>query len=254
MAEEDTLSICEHGDGIVELQLGRGPVNALSAEFLMEFGTLITQLGADDAVRAIIISSPFKVFSAGLDLKEAQDFDLHQQHAIVRGLNEGFLALYACPKPVVACVGGAAIAGGLFFVLASDRRVAMTKSAFGLAEVRVGADFPVGPLEIAKATLDADTLRRLMLTGQPIGPIAARNFGFIDIVAEDREDLMGYSLAEARKLAELPSIAYASIKQQLRGETIARIRAAIEAGGNTPEGGWFNSQTKAAMQRMIDRG
>lgn len=254
MTEHDTLSACDLGDGIIELQLGRGPVNALSADFLMAFADVITHLGQDDEVRAIILTSPFKVFSAGLDLKEAQNFDLEQQHAIVRGLNEGFLALYACPKPVVASVAGAAIAGGLFFVLASDRRVAMTKSSFGLAEVRVGADFPVGPLEIAKATLDADTQRRLMLTGQPVGCIAARNFGFIDIIAEDHQDLQAYSLAEARKLAELPSLAYASIKQQLRGETITKIKAALEAGGNTPEGGWFNSQTKPAMQRMLDQG
>lgn len=253
MAEKENLGIFTHDDGIVELQLGRAPVNALSAEFLMDFAEEITRLGQDDTVRAIILSSPFKVFSAGLDLKEAKDFNLEQQQAIVRGLNEGFLALYACPKPVVACVGGAAIAGGLFFVLASDRRVAMSKSSFGLAEVRVGADFPVGPLEIAKATLDSNSQRRLMLTGQPIGPIAARNFGFIDIIAEDQEDLAAFALSEARKLAELPSIAYASIKAQLRGEVIARIRAAIDAGGNTPEGGWFNAQTKSAMQRMLDQ-
>ena len=162
MTESDTLSTRDLGDGIVELQLGRGPVNALSADFLMGFAALITRLGADDAVRCIILSSPFKVFSAGLDLKEAQHFDLEQQQAIVRGLNEGFLALYACPKPVVASIGGAAIAGGLFFVLASDRRVAMTKSSFGLAEVRVGADFPVGPLEIAKASPLAPS-RRVIL-------------------------------------------------------------------------------------------
>ncbi|MGR3624497.1 enoyl-CoA hydratase/isomerase family protein [Pseudophaeobacter sp.] len=254
MAEKQSLSIRAHGDGIIELQLGRAPVNALSAEFLMEFADEITRIGQDDEVRAIILTSPFKVFSAGLDLKEAQDFDLEQQQAIVRGLNEGFLALYACPKPVVACVGGAAIAGGLFFVLASDRRVALSKSSFGLAEVRVGADFPVGPLEIAKATLDSNTQRRLMLTGQPVGPIAARNFGFVDIIAEDQEDLFAYSLSEARKLAELPSLAYASIKRQLRGEVIARIEAAIAVGGNAPADGWFNSQTKSAMQRMIDQG
>lgn len=257
MTDQDTLSTRDRGDGIVELQLGRGPVNALSADFLMAFAELITRLGQDDAVRAIILTSPFKVFSAGLDLKQAQDFDLAQQQAIVRGLNEGFLALYSCPKPVVAAVAGAAIAGGLFFVLGSDRRVAMSKSSFGLAEVRVGADFPVGPLEIAKATLDADTQRRLMLTGQPIGPIAARNFGFIDIIAEDSEDLAAYSLSEARKLAELPSIAYASIKQQLRGETITKIQtalAALAADGNSPAQGWFNSQTKSAMQHMLDQG
>lgn len=240
-----------HEDGVVELQLGRGPVNALSAEFLMDFASEIKELGSDSSVRSILLTSPFKVFSAGLDLKEAQDFDLDAQHAIVRGLNEGFLALYSCPKPTIVAVGGAAIAGGLFFVLASDRRVALAKSSFGLAEVRVGADFPVGPLEIAKATLDCNTQRRLMMMGEPLGPIAARNAGIVDIIAEDMEDLEGFSMSEARKFAQLPSLAYASIKQQLRGETIDRIRAAIDRGGNAPEGGWFNAQTKGAMQRML---
>lgn len=254
MAKHSNLATRDLGDGIIELQLGQAPVNALTADFLLGFADEINEIGQNDQVRAIILTSPFKVFSAGLDLKAAKDFDLEQQHAIVRGLNEGFLALYACPKPVVACIGGAAIAGGLFFVLASDRRVAYSKSSFGLAEVRVGADFPVGPLEIAKATLDTDTQRRLMLTGQPIGPIAARNAGFIDIIAEDHEDLVTYSLSEARKLAELPSEAYASIKAQLRGETIARIKSAIENGGNAPKGGWFNSQTREAMQRMLENG
>lgn len=253
MAEKQNLGVFSHADGIVELQLGRAPVNALSAEFLMDFAEEITRLGQDDDVRAIILSSPFKVFSAGLDLKEAQDFDLGQQQAIVRGLNEGFLALFACPKPVVACVGGAAIAGGLFFVLASDRRVALSKSSFGLAEVRVGADFPIGPLEIAKATLDSNTQRRLMLTGQPIGPIAARNEGIVDIIAEDHEDLVAFSMSEARKLADLPPMAYAAVKRQLRGEVIDRIEAGIAAGANAPKEGWFNAETKAAMQRMISQ-
>lgn len=251
MTEAGWLNTKDLGDGIVELQLGRAPVNALSADFLMEFAAKIDEMGQDPAVSAIVLKSPFKVFSAGLDLKEAQEFDLEQQHAIVRGLNEGFLALYSCPKPVVAAVGGAAIAGGLFFVLASDVRIGHSRSAYGLAEVRVGADFPIGPLEIAKATLDSNTQRRLMLTGQSIGPIAARNYGLVDIIAEDMEDLEIYALREARKLAELPPQTFASVKMQLRGEVIDRIKTGIAAGGNAPEGGWFNSETKAAMEKMI---
>ncbi|MGR3759442.1 enoyl-CoA hydratase/isomerase family protein [Roseobacteraceae bacterium NS-SX3] len=251
MAAENWLNRRSHGDGIIELQLGRGPVNALSAEFLMDFKSEIEDLGRDGDVRAIILSSPFKVFSAGVDLKEAQDFTVEQQHGIVRGLNEGFLALYSCPKPTVAAVNGAAIAGGLFFVLGCDARVAFSKATFGLAEVRVGADFPAGPLEIARATLDSNSQRRLMLSGRPIGPVAARHAGIVDIIAEDMEDLMGFALREARTLGELPPKTYASVKRQLRGEVIARIEQAIAAGGNAPEGGWFSDETKPAMQKMI---
>lgn len=249
MATKDWLARSDHPGGVVEIGLGRGPVNALNAEFLMDFASMIDALADDASVRAVVLTSPFKVFSAGLDLKEAQHFDLAAQHAIVEGLNVGFLSLFRCPKPTLVAVGGAAIAGGLFFVLASDVRLAAPRARFGLAEVRVGADFPVGPMEIARATLDPNTLRRLMLTGQPVDADAARAAGIVDVIVDG--DLRERALAEARTLAEIPAIAYASIKNQIRGEAIRRIETAMGAGGNAPDGGWFNSETRAAMQRMI---
>lgn len=240
-----------HRGGVVELQLGRGPVNALTSKFMTDFAAEIMDLSIDENVKSIILSSPFKAFSAGMDLNEAQNFDLDQQHDMVRGLNEGFLALYRCPKPTVTAVNGAAIAGGLFFVLASDLRVACRKAHFGLAEVRVGADFPVGPLEIARATLDSNVLRRLMLTGQPIGAVAARDANIVDIVVDDLTDLIPTAVKEARKLVELPPLAYASIKQQLRCNTISRIEVAVSAGKSGTKIGWYNRETKSAMQKML---
>lgn len=251
MTASEHLLRKDHGEGIVGIELNRGPVNALSPAFLMDLADMLAGMEADDSVRAVVLSSPFKVFSAGLDLKEAQDFDLAQQHAIVEALNVGFLALFAFPKPVVAAVGGAAIAGGLFYVLGSDIRVAGPRARFGLAEVRVGADFPVGPMEIARATLDPNTLRRLMLTGQPITAQEARAAGIVDLLEEDAGILLDRALAEARALADLPSIAYASVKRQIRQPAITAIEAAMAQGANAPQGGWFNAQTRDAMRRMI---
>lgn len=247
----DWLQRKPHDHGVVELELGRGPVNALSAEFLMDFAAELDSLDRDPDVRAIVISSRFKVFSAGLDLKEAQDFTLSEQNAIVEGLNVGFLAEYSCSTPIVVAVNGAAIAGGLFFVLASDVRVAGPRSSFGLAEVRVGADFPVGPLEIARATLDSNMQRKLMLTGQPINATEAQAAGIVDVLLNDPDEVLPRAVEEAQTLAQLPPKTFASVKWQIRGETIDRIRAGISSGGNAPEGGWFNDETKAAMQRMI---
>ncbi|APG46995.1 enoyl-CoA hydratase/isomerase family protein [Phaeobacter porticola] len=249
MTDSEWLLRKSHGDGILEIQLARAPVNALSPAFLMDFASTIKELGEDPDIRAVLLTSAFKVFSAGLDLKAAREFDLSGQQAAVQGLNEAFLALYAFPKPVVAAVNGAAIAGGLFFVLCSDVRVAQVKSKFGLAEVQAGVDFPVAPLEIARATLNPNIQRRLMLTGQNIGPIAARNFNIVDIIADDAEDLLGYSLKEARTLAALPPKAYAAIKHQLRGETIARIRAAMTS--ETVPKAWFTDETIPAMTKAI---
>lgn len=237
----------DEGDGIVRVTLNRGPVNALSANFLMDFSALIDGLATDDTVRAVVIDSSFKVFSAGLDLKEAQAFDDAAQSAIVDGLNVGFLSLFCCPKPVVAAVNGAAIAGGLFFVLAADFRVAVPKAKFGLAEVRVGVDFPVGPMEIARATLSPNDLRRLMLSGQPIDAERALTSGIVDqIVEPDR--LIPEAVSAAAMLAQSPPNAYASVKRQIRGAVIEKIERAMAH----PTGrGWFTEETKQAMGKMI---
>ena len=250
MTQTSDIIQSEHAGGVVCLTLNNGPVNSLSADGLMQFADRIKALEADDAVRAIVIASPFKVFSAGLNLKQAQGFDLAAQHAIVKGLNEGFLALFECAKPTVVAVNGAAIAGGLFYVLASDFRISGARAAFGLAEVRVGADFPLGPLEIARATLSPNDLRRLMLTGQPMSAEEARIAGIVDRIVPD-EELLDAALAEAAKLGQIPPLTFASVKRQIRGEAIAKIKEGIAAGANAPEGGWFNDETIPAMRAML---
>lgn len=251
MANDNWLHRIDHGDGIMELSLNRGPVNALSAAFLMDLARVMNDMAGDDSVRGVVLSSPFKVLSAGLDLKEAQDFTVADQNAIIEGLNVGFATLFAFPKPVVVAIKGAAIAGGMFFVLTSDFRVAGPRAKFGLAEVRVGADFPAGPMEIARATLDPNTLRRLMLTGQPINVTEAAAMGIVDVVEQDEAVVLDRAVRAARDLASSPAETYASVKRQIRQDALDRIDAAIAAGANAPEGGWFNAETKAAMQRMI---
>lgn len=250
MTADDWLTSEDLGGGIGRITLNRPPVNALTPGFLKAFAGKLDEAERDDAVKALVISSSFKVFSAGLDLKEAQRLDLAGQHAIVSALNVEFTKLFAFPKPVIAVATGAAIAGGLFFVLASDYRLAGPKASFGLAEIRVGVDFPVGPLEIARATLNPNDLRRLMLGGRPIGAQAALAAGIVDEIAEP-DTIMDQALHAARHYASIPPVTFASVKRQIRGEVIARIEAAMANGANTPEGGWYTDETKPAMAAMI---
>lgn len=250
MAEDFSIEREVLDKGVVRLILSRAPVNALSSVFLDAFGAVLDELSADSSCRAILITSPFKVLSAGLDLKEASAFDASQQSDIVRALNENFLKLFACPKPTIVAVNGAAIAGGMFFVLASDVRVASSKAMLGLAEVRVGVDFPIGPLEIARATLDPNGLRNLMLTGQPMSAERAFQTGVVDQIV-DPDGLADTALREAEKMAALPPQAFASIKRQIRGATIALLEDAVAKGSSAPEQGWFNAETRAAMARML---
>ena len=244
------IELNDLGGGVTMLTLNCAPVNALSPGFLDAFGATLDRLEADENVRAVVLSSGCKVFSAGLDLKAAQHFGPEEQNDIVRALNDDFLKLFAFPKPVIAAVNGAAIAGGLFFVLGSDYRLSAPRAQFGLAEVRVGVDFPVGPMEIARATLDPNTLRRLMLTGQPITSEIALQAGIVDEIVPD-DDLLNTACTKAAEMAQIPPKSYALVKAQIRSETIGRITTAVSQGANAPEGGWFSDETLPAMQRMI---
>ena len=249
MADHTWITRTDRGEGIVELVLNHAPVNALEPATLMGFHNVMNDLSADDDVRVIILSSGCKVFSAGLNLKQAQHFDLDGQRAIVDALNDGFMALFECPKPVICAINGPAIAGGLFFVLASDHRISVPHAKFGLAEVRVGVDFPAGPLGIAQEMLDANMTRRLMMRGRPIDTKAALAAGLIDEIVE-ADTLAQAALDAAREFAQIPHAAYAAVKLQLRSDAIDRTKAAIaaETAANQP---WFTDETAAAMARMI---
>jgi enoyl-CoA hydratase/carnithine racemase len=238
------------GEGVVKLVLNRAPVNALTAPFLMDFASRLEGLAADKGVRAVVLSSAFKVYSGGLDLREAQSFDRDDENAIVDGLNIGFLTQFAFPKPLVTAITGSAIAGGLFFVLASDWRVASPNAKFGLAEVRVGADFPVGPLEIARTTLPPDAFRRLMLTGQPITAEAAVAAGIVDQLC-DVNEVRESAISKAHELAQIPTATYGRVKAQMRAPTIALIQAGMALLKDDSERHWFGPETKPAMREML---
>ena len=245
MSDSSWLNRIDHEGGVVELSLNSGPVNALTPGSLFGLRDCIDQLSNDQSVRAIVLSSPLKVLSAGLNLKEARRFDSDQQRAIVQGLHEGFMALYACPKPVICAINGAAIAGGLFFVLTADHRISAPKALFGLAEVRVGVNFPIGPLEIAKATLSSNDARRLMLRGQPVDAETAQRMGMVDVIV-DAQNVLPQALKDAAEFAAIPAKSYASIKHQLRGDVIAKIRTAPTSTDN-----WFTDETTVAMAKML---
>ena len=161
-----------------------------------------------------------------MDLKELQTFTAEDQRAMVTGLNATYGRLYGYPKPVVCAAHGAAIAGGMFFVLASDYRVAGEHARFGLAEVRV-ARFPVGPFEIARRELNPDACRRFLLGGQAHDAATALALGAVDEVVP-AEQVISRALEAAAEYAAIPPLTFAETKRQIRGEALDRIAAAVD--------------------------
>ena len=238
-------------DGVAVMTLNRAPVNAVNPEFLDLIAKKLNDLEANPSVRALVITSAFKVFSAGMDLKEALNFSNEDQTNIVDGLNITFAKLYGFSKPVIAAVNGSAIAGGLFFVLAADYSIVAENADLGLAEIRVGVNFPIGPLEIARSALTPGCFRRVLLTGQPLKASEAKNFQMIDDV-QPIHDVLPQAVSVAGEYARLPQKTFASIKSQMRASALKTINEAINSKSDPTRTGWFSEETKPAISALLN--
>lgn len=245
-----TINLEPFAEGVMGLQLDRPPVNALNPTFLAEMDRVLESLAVDDAVRAVVLSGAGKTLSGGMDLKELLDFSDADQRAMVAGLNRTFAALYGFPKPLICAANGPAIAGGLFFILISDYCVASERAVFGLAEMRVGIRFPIGPFEIASHELAPHACRRIMLGGASHDAATALQLGLID-EAVARDEVMTRAVAVATDYAGLPAQAYAHTKRQLRGEVLDRVVAVLEADNDPMSAGWATHETRVATRAML---
>lgn len=250
MSIENWIIIEKHNSGVMSLTMNCAPVNALTSSNLMYLYNLLGDLEKDRSVHALVVNSSFKVFSAGINLKDAKDFTSDQKTLMVKGLNFAFSKLFQFPKPVIVAAEGAAIAGGFFFILTSDYRVGGAKSMYGLAEARVGVDFPKPLLEIAKSVLSAADLRRLMQSGNPINSKQALTSGIIDEIV-DTGEAFNRALIVAEDYSNIPKKTYSRIKRQVRGVSIDKINELMKNNSGVPVDGWYGDETRAAMDAML---
>src|SRR5262249_19560865 len=116
--------------------LSRGLIDALTQAF--------TRARDDAAARCVILTGAGNAFCAGMDLAELQE-SLATDGAQPAPVWDDALRLatlydliYCLPKPTIAAVSGAAIAGGAGLVSVCDLAVATPEARFGYPEVRRG--------------------------------------------------------------------------------------------------------------------
>lgn len=165
--------------------------NALSRALLAELQQAFDDLHQERRVRAVVLTGAGTAFCAGMDLTEmlatSKEENPHPRwHAdsiLYRDLLETMLRL---PKPIIAAVGGPAMAGGFGLVLGCDIVIASDAAAFGLPEPKRGIVAGlVAPL--LHFRLGGSHAARLLLTAEPISAAEAHRIGLVhELVAADQ--------------------------------------------------------------------
>lgn len=117
--------------------------NALSRDSMSELRQAFEDFRQERKVRAVILTGAGDAFCSGMDLEEmlatSQQADAQAQwYNDAVQYKELIEAMLRFPKPIIAAVNGAAVAGGAGLVLASDIVVAAEGASFGLPEPRRG--------------------------------------------------------------------------------------------------------------------
>jgi enoyl-CoA hydratase len=172
--------------------------NAVNQQLSTEFEAHLDAFEANDALWVGIVcsSAPEQAFCAGADLAAISRRENIQTE---RG---GFAGLVTRQrtKPLIAVVGGPALAGGCEVVLACDLVVASTNALFGVPEVKRSLVPAAGGLIRLPRRIPRNIAMEMMLTGDPISAQRASELGFVNrlVPAEAGPAAL---MAEARKLA-----------------------------------------------------
>lgn len=168
----ETIRIDTDARGVARLWLARPDKhNALSQQMMEELTQAAAQLGADPAVRVVVLAAEGTSFCAGGDLgwmKAQIGASADQRRAGARVLAGMLSALNGLPKPLIGRVQGNAFGGGVGMMAVCDIAIAASDAKFGLTEVKLGLiPATIGPYVLAR--MGEDRARRVFFSGRLFG-------------------------------------------------------------------------------------
>jgi methylglutaconyl-CoA hydratase len=219
-----------HAEGIATLTLNRPDKrNAISYELIGELIRALEEV-KNSSARVLIVTGAGKAFSAGLDLDNLKALigrTPEQNLEDSRVMVSLFRALYEFPKPTIAAVNGAAIAGGTGLALLCDFTLAVPEAKFGYTEVRIGF-VPAIVSTFLLRQVGEKIARDLLLTGRIFGAEEALRIGLLNEIVSP-EKLMDRARALAAQLMESSPLSLAYTKRLLTDHARAELDAQIEA-------------------------
>ena len=205
----DKILLREDQGPVALLTLNRPAArNSLSEEMIAALSGAVREIGASDALRAIVITGAGSAFSAGHDLKEmtAHRNDRDRGRAFfaktLAACSDMMLAIVHAPKPVIAAVNGIATAAGCQLVASCDLAVASEDARFATPGVNIGL-FCSTPMVALSRNVSRKAAMEMLLLGELVGADEAKSLGLVNrVVPADR--VVNAAVELGREIANKP--------------------------------------------------
>src|SRR3979490_788187 len=160
--------------------------NAISTAMIAELQSALDEIEISHA-RVGILTGSGKAFSAGMDLEmlaEIAQQSPSENQEDSRRMAKMFRRIWSFPKPMIAAVHGAALAGGCGIATLCDFPLATPQARFGYTEVKIGFLPAIVSVFLTRQIGDKRA-RDLLLTGRIIEAAEAKEFGMVTEVVPD---------------------------------------------------------------------
>jgi enoyl-CoA hydratase/carnithine racemase len=212
-------------------------LNALTFEVYADLRDLLGELPHRDDVRVLVITGTGRGFCSGGDVHEIiaklVEMGPDGRLAFTRMTGAVVQRMRECPIPIIAAVNGAAAGAGAVIALAADFRVLARSASFAFLFTKVGlAGADMGSAYLLPRLVGYGRATELLMLGEKVDAEDAVEIGLAGAAVEDGE-LAATTGELARRLADGPTLAYASTKLLLSRELDMDLASALELEATT---------------------
>src|SRR6202051_42783 len=183
-ADGKILQSSTDGVGVITFN-NLGKRNAMSLDMWQGLGLALVELRDDPGVRVVIlVGAGDKAFMSGADIsqfeKNRHNAQASEEYAKKSAAQRALLADY--PKPIIACIRGFCLGGGMQVAMSADIRIASENSQFGIPAAKLGIAYGYDGLKNLVSLVGPSWARLLMYTGMRIDAAEALRIGLVDRV------------------------------------------------------------------------
>jgi enoyl-CoA hydratase/carnithine racemase len=164
--------------------------NAMSLDMWEGLGSALIELRDNDDVRVVILTGAGdKAFVSGADISQFEkvrhNAAASEEYSKKSEAQRALLANY--PKPIIACIRGFCLGGGMQVAMAADIRIASDNSQFGIPAAKLGIAYGYDGLRHLVSLVGPSWARLIMYTGMKIDSAEALRIGLVDRVSPDAQ-------------------------------------------------------------------
>ena len=219
------VTLAEH---IATVEIQRGPNNFFDIELIRSLADAFEALDNEAACRAIVLAAEGKHFCAGANFHNGGT-----QSGLDRSVERGnplyaeAVRLFACRKPTVGAIQGAAIGGGFGLALVPDFRVLCSETRFSANFVKLGFHPGFGLTYTLPRLIGWQRANLIFYTGRRINGEEAFAWGLGEVLTEP-DNVRAAAVELAKEIAENAPLAVQSTRATMRAGLAAAVKAATD--------------------------